>query len=1081
MQFVERIEALAAHKRSWLLFFATAAITFSPFLLRGHVIVSTTDSTYNHYPNILFGHRSLQEGDFGLWNPEIFCGFDFSSSFHHHMLHPRNWVLLLAPTKYVLHLLTLMMYLEVSLVGCFTFQIFRRYMDRPSSALFLAVVAQLCGFTWFTTATMIATHMLFASLAAIFVLVTMSERRPIANYVLLTLCFFDVLMIGHVAYIFAFSLPVIAVFLWQYGRPLVRRPWQAPIAPVLVAFASAVLLSLVRLVPILHGLVFEQIAVDRMAMFGTAPGAQYFVLTGFLPELFGVALHDSLAVGRHLGANGFHIQLNNLLYFGLAPSLLLWFGLLRGMGQRSFVFTLIWAAVATAPMLLVQLISDLLQVGVHPLGHVILYRVNGSFLFVVALAYCVRWLETNDCKLNDWKLPGAFVAGSFLLAFGITFWVRVAYDSRNQLGDSASHILWALRIAAVTAAGVGIWIAARVKFTELNVRRMTNAAIVAFAVVAAILGVIAKREGAFESWAIGQTFAFGLATAMWAVAVLFTVRGQDAASAQAFRRWLPSVLIGISLLILIVPWSYANGSRAALVIPLVSFLGMAKFVLLALVAVEIVVYCDSTRNRSLLIPLLCALTLGELLAHTKIYGHSGAVPFQKATALYAPRSFTSLISAASQGKQPVNLLRNDTLLGTPAPEGWNLGGASVSCDRDTQTGRFALVSQNGGATAYQDLQIPPDAEAVSLGCWVRCDRPNQAMVDLTCGHEGGPSVAHSGSGKWEWLSVTALRSPKVNQARPHLVCKDTGSAEFLGPMVSTKFVAVPQRTPDDPVEVTPALTLARSGEPNLKWYRVNHPCAFVRFTDNETLSSVAMVYGVPSYSGSDSDVKRRLWDLLEFYDPTIQWGSRAGVIGLLTEPKLLDVLGARYDYDASTHQMLVRPTALARLSLFESFETIPDRKELLARLKQDDFNHQTTVLLEKQPEIEPSSNPAAFRPVDFQSISTSELKTCVELEKPAILLFNDSYSPYWRCECNGTELPIIPANCNFMAVALPAGHCEVELAFRPLPVYRLAKLSAGMACIVFTAGCYTVATRRAQRSSVRRNESLVDEPLRRAA
>ena len=175
---------------AWTFFFLTAFIVFSSFFLEGKVLLSSTDLTFNHYPNLLFGHRMLRQGDFGLWNPLIFGGVDFSGSVHHHMLHPLNWPLLLLPEQYVLHGVTVQCYLEISLLGLLAFHIIRGVQDDDLVALFVAVVAQLGGFTWFTTTTLIGTHLLFAAAASIYVIVSHADRRPILNYLYLAAVLF---------------------------------------------------------------------------------------------------------------------------------------------------------------------------------------------------------------------------------------------------------------------------------------------------------------------------------------------------------------------------------------------------------------------------------------------------------------------------------------------------------------------------------------------------------------------------------------------------------------------------------------------------------------------------------------------------------------------------------------------------------------------------------------------------------------------------------------------------------------------------------------------------------------------------
>ena len=86
-----------------------------------------------------------RQGDFGLWNPLIFGGVDFTSSFHHHMLHPLNWPLLLLPELFVLHGVSVQCYLELALIGIFAFRIIRRIENDSLIALFVALVCNWAG------------------------------------------------------------------------------------------------------------------------------------------------------------------------------------------------------------------------------------------------------------------------------------------------------------------------------------------------------------------------------------------------------------------------------------------------------------------------------------------------------------------------------------------------------------------------------------------------------------------------------------------------------------------------------------------------------------------------------------------------------------------------------------------------------------------------------------------------------------------------------------------------------------------------------------------------------------------------
>jgi hypothetical protein len=270
----------------------------------------------------------------------------------------------------------------------------------------------------------------------------------------------------------------------------------------------------------------------------------------------------------------------------------------------------------------------------------------------------------------------------------------------------------------------------------------------------------------------------------------------------------------------------------------------------------------------------------------------------------------------------------------------------------------------------------------------------------------------------------------------------------------------------------PALTETETGPPRIdaKNYRLNKPMQVLQWHDPEVLgnivlevpSNINIVYETATYAGVDSDVKKNLIQLLEAFDGHPErWRCRQGVSGTLTNPRLLDILGVKYDWEG--HNLVVRPNALARLSLFHHYDVLADRTEMLTRLNQQSFDPtQTIVLSESPPQVAGESR--RFQQVDFQSHGSSRLSTQVHLTEPAVLLFNDSFSPYWTCTCNGQTLPVMMANGNFMAAALPAGTCDVKWEFRPTPVLRLFWLSVGATVVLASVAVSSLFHRKRQAS-----------------
>lgn len=296
-----QVENFIRSKHSLLIFVATGLALFSRWVFQFKVILSGTDNHFAHYPNIIFGYRSLRSGSLPLWNPYIFAGTDFTTSMHNHMLDPLNWILLLVPEAYIFQALTAVIFVEICLVGILSFKIASRYLDDPWSAVLVALVAQLSQFPWFTTTTLIGTHLLVLSLASIYFIVTWQDRRRLTSYVLLTLCFFEIFMKGHVGYIAAFGFPIIAAFLLKTWPQGLTRPWRG-LTPILLAAAiTGIVMSAARIVPIVGALAYDNVS--------TWPGDlpsdnSYFALTALNPQIFGLVYSEAAAIFGSLGDPG---------------------------------------------------------------------------------------------------------------------------------------------------------------------------------------------------------------------------------------------------------------------------------------------------------------------------------------------------------------------------------------------------------------------------------------------------------------------------------------------------------------------------------------------------------------------------------------------------------------------------------------------------------------------------------------------------------------------------------------------------------------------------------------------------------
>jgi hypothetical protein len=288
--------------------------------------------------------------------------------------------------------------------------------------------------------------------------------------------------------------------------------------------------------------------------------------------------------------------------------------------------------------------------------------------------------------------------------------------------------------------------------------------------------------------------------------------------------------------------------------------------------------------------------------------------------------------------------------------------------------------------------------------------------------------------------------------------------ERLYPQANDVFSPATFRSAEEQRFAEPKATL------NLHLYRLNHPHLALRLWSTEIQTNIPGLYGVRSYGGVNSDVPRRLAELIARFRPAAIHAT--AVDTFLTDSTLLDVLGCGYDL-GSAGQIIERPTALARFMLFHRSRVVPEDKQLLDRLAAKDFVPRDQLLLEHDPGIElPVHGPQAEF-VDYASPKTSELHISCDSPAPALLFFGDSYDPGWEARVNGRKVTIQRADYSFMAVPVPAGKSEVVFQFRPRPFIAGLAIS-GCGLVLFLGALLAAWRRRRAATALPAPETLVE-------
>lgn len=1039
-----------------ILFFIFGVIVFAPFFVEGKVVLASTDQLFAHYPNLLYGYRSLSEGVWPLWNPYLFLGVDLTTSMHHHILHPSNWFLYFIPEQYVFQATTFRHYLEFSLLGCFAFKTFRFYQKNTWSAFILAVIAQLGGFSWFVMTTFIGIHLLLISFISIYLIVSHEGRSKLINYVLLSLCFFDILAMGHVGYTAAFGLPIIFTCLSIHWPQILRRPWGGVLPVALLAAVTGLLMAGYRIFPVLQGLINEQMAVQNMWLPNHMGATGYFALTGFIPESLGLYLGDSASIFNPMGVSGRHNQFHNLLYFGVVSILFVYLAVFGTFGKKYRGFSMIFIFIAITPLYLIQPISDLVNLLIFPLHHDIIPRTLTYFSILLALHFCFKKFENGKIDLKESHLGSFIVMMGVVSAILFSLWLRMSYTNKDFFGEDWNTLYYSLRVLIFFAVGGSIFYVWKCRIDENSAPKFTNSILGLFLIVTGFVYVYATEYEVWTQWAALQGYLYAVGGAGWAWATLIWARRLAREEVESFydKAFFWVLFTGV-LILLFYPTIETLEGRNGYSITVAGVMGEARFLLLCAILIEVFAYYINGKLSSFLIlPILALFVVGDLLFALKNYSHVGAKPFVTLESLYPKHAFDNGIDerkAWAKAPSAVNLLKNPDFSNRgKLDHSWTIGGENVDLKASQLNKGIHLLTMvhsfGDYASLFQDVKVEKTGAGYSFGIWAKTDVVGKVGLAISVESFGLLSSMHTGSGKWEWMTVSTKNMHENGNAdrrvsltekdiiRPQILVNGFVEVSFLGPRLIMGPIVTPYLVPGDAIHRTEALGIAENGPLalNLKSYRMNHANRAIKI-DDTTWSSIPMVYNIPSYSGIDSDVKQGLYELIQPFEPdTSKWFARPGVRSLVAHPRILDLMGVKYEAEPDG-SYIIRPNALARLSLFNDYEVVKGSGAMIQRMKQKSFDPTKTLLVEEAPEwasVEPRKK-KRFLEVPFQVVSVNEIEASLNLEQPGVLLFNEGYSPYWRAFFNGKPLVVFKANGYFMGINIPATQGKLVLEFYP--------------------------------------------------
>ncbi len=194
----------------------------------------------------------------------------------------------------------------------------------------------------------------------------------------------------------------------------------------------------------------------------------------------------------------------------------------------------------------------------------------------------------------------------------------------------------------------------------------------------------------------------------------------------------------------------------------------------------------------------------------------------------------------------------------------------------------------------------------------------------------------------------------------------------------------------------------------------------------------------------------------------------------IARDRLLRAFGARWLLvpEGEEHPLYRAATGLSiaheRMVLFEDPNPVPElrwagrvfrRQSLtgtLELLEADAFDPMTDVTLPGKTDLAPESAPTQAR-VSADLVGSDRVRAHVEADGDGYVVFSRTYFPAWKARLDGRTVPVLVANARDLAVAVPAGRHEVEIAYDRMPF----RLGVGIQATTFLAALgIAVAARR---------------------
>ena len=152
-----------------------------------------------------------------------------------------------------------------------------------------------------------------------------------------------------------------------------------------------------------------------------------------------------------------------------------------------------------------------------------------------------------------------------------------------------------------------------------------------------------------------------------------------------------------------------------------------------------------------------------------------------------------------------------------------------------------------------------------------------------------------------------------------------------------------------------------------------------------------------------------------------------------------------------------------RASLLSDWRVVSDPREALDAVTAPGFDSYETVVLEKDPGIDPGATRGEVGEVSYAPRGTQGAHIEVDSPSPAVLVIRNVFDKGWEASIDGEPVAIQRADYLMQAIPVPEGSHEVEIAYKD-PLIGLGLAGSGASILVLLALALLAHRRRSART-----------------